>query len=221
MARFWWQHEVGLLRRRITVLAALCVYLFAIIGFPVPETASSPCSGQACGCPSEDSCRGNCCCSTPGRGLVLATTQRNGNSGTVSGAFCSHCNQYKAEGCCQPGGSSSCCEPKQPAGGSCCSTDSTTPSCAVSSPQDQPSEPEAAVAEEEERSSGVRWVAGISAQGCQGGNSLWTSLNEPISSPPNTVALNHRGTEVVWMYQDSLLIPFSHSFSPLIPPPRV
>ncbi len=75
-----WRFEkwVWGLRRRPIAVAALAIYLAAVVGVPLPAAlkkqrdAAFPCQGHACGCLSARECWEHCCCFSPKQKLAWA-----------------------------------------------------------------------------------------------------------------------------------------------------
>jgi hypothetical protein len=201
-------------RRRMTVIVALCAYLFTAVGMPMPvyraqqETsgAAYPCQHHACGCPSADQCWKQCCCYTPREKLAWAREH-----GVEAPAFL--VAEVAAEEARDMVVAHSA--DKAPAKRSCCAHHPAGPA------HDHSCEHGCAHEEHEDAPSlEVTFVSGVMAQKCQGLSTLWTVSGATLP-PPRNIIWQFQWDVVEWLACDATLDNSLDSSPPVPPPPRV
>ncbi len=168
------------LPRRLCAGLALLAYLAASIGFPVPAASLTKSSGQAfpcqhhhCGCQNAEQCWSSCCCYSPEEHLTWAkendVTPPPPKESPPAAGWQTTRQRDRAEEK----------KPHKPACPSCAETDRAetsrekSPTCADCKPSSAPTP-----------TSGLRWIAGMSARCCQGQRTLWISTGAVLLPPP-------------------------------------
>ncbi len=167
------------LRQRLAAAVALCAYLVAALGLPLPaampprETGEPfPCMEHPCGCRTAEQCWTSCCCFTaeqrwawarahhvqpPAYAERPAPAAQGWNSTRLR-------DQGEGKSASRQG---ACCRTEK----TCCTDLACGRDCSRPAQKNSPAR------------GGVRWVLGVSAQRCQGLTTLWTTTGTTLPAP--------------------------------------
>ena len=214
-----------LLRQRISAAVAVCAYLAAAIGFPLPSIPSLrkdtskpyPCMDHECGCQSAEECWAHCCCFTPEERWAWAEAHNVQPPEYAERPTAQE--SLSATACCdsEPEERGACCSAHHHETASCCQHhDTASERRACCSAEDAKAATDAKPASDQ--TIGVRWVLGMSAQRCRGLTMLWVNSGA-VSEPP--AALSRAPIPTLSERLASLTrSPFRISLRPPSPPPR-
>jgi len=142
------------------VAVALCAYLAAAVGLPVPVAAAGGRAFPGCGCGGAERCQQGCCCSTARPETPPEPAEDTGAPACCSQAGEDGPNAPADEPCC-------CCQGKE--GGACCGRSccrKKRPSRTVPPP--------------------LVWRPTLSASRCRGVATAWVSLGAVLPPRPVT-----------------------------------
>jgi hypothetical protein len=207
------------LRHRLAAGVALCAYLAAALGLPLPASPPRekgqpfPCMDHPCGCRTAEQCWTHCCCLTPEERWAWARAHNveppayaERPAGSAEGWNAAPLRD-QVEGKAPTKGRGACCRAEK----SCCADPACGRGCCHAST------PPASVKTDATKG-GVRWVLGVSAQRCQGLTTLWLSTGTTLP-PPRAVAWAPCEVAAGWLpATDTAACLLSRT--PPAPPPR-